>query len=265
MQVTHSRSAGGKRGKRAADAARGRGSEPSFRSAGAGNLARVNLYDEVTARIIAEMEAGRVPWVQPWGRVDGASAGLPRNALTGLNYSGINVLILRHSTRSNTRVAQGRASAARKLACSFRPRRVQPNVSRACSAPFETFGWRSPKSHLGARLAPNTNSRRIASHGRFDPDALLKQRCDVPVTGARESRGALLAHPSFTPVIDVRPGERGARQRIPRLPARESGCQGCAVPPICCANRLPHAPLRGALWASLTATFTRQFRTASRP
>ena len=94
MQVTHSRSAGGKRGKHAAGVARGRGSEPSWRRAGAGDLARVNLYDEVTARIVAEMEAGRVPWVQPWGRVDGASAGLPRNALTGRNYSGINVLIL---------------------------------------------------------------------------------------------------------------------------------------------------------------------------
>jgi antirestriction protein ArdC len=59
-----------------------------------GTPGRVNLYDEVTARIVAEMEAGRVPWVQPWGRVDGASAGLPRNALTGRRYSGINVLIL---------------------------------------------------------------------------------------------------------------------------------------------------------------------------
>ncbi|WP_077510156.1 ArdC family protein [Sphingomonas sp. LM7] len=94
MQVTHSRPAGGKRGKRAAGAARGRDSESSGRGAGAGDLARVNLYDEVTARIIAEMEAGRVPWVQPWGRADGASAGLPRNALTGRSYSGINVLIL---------------------------------------------------------------------------------------------------------------------------------------------------------------------------
>jgi antirestriction protein ArdC len=89
MQVTH-----GKRGTRAAGAARGRRGEPSSRGAGAGDPTRVNLYDEVTARIIAEMEAGRVPWVQPWGRVDGASAGLPRNALTGRSYSGINVLIL---------------------------------------------------------------------------------------------------------------------------------------------------------------------------
>jgi antirestriction protein ArdC len=92
MQVTHSRSAGGKRGKRAAGASRGHGSEVSSR--GAGDQARVNLYDEVTARLIAEMEAGRVPWVQPWGRGDGASAGLPRNAKTGRSYSGINVLIL---------------------------------------------------------------------------------------------------------------------------------------------------------------------------
>jgi antirestriction protein ArdC len=56
--------------------------------------ARGNLYDEVTRRIVAELEAGRVPWVQPWGRVGGAAAGLPRNALTERPYSGINILIL---------------------------------------------------------------------------------------------------------------------------------------------------------------------------
>jgi antirestriction protein ArdC len=55
---------------------------------------RANLYDEVTFRIIAQLEAGRVPWVQPWGTVGAANAGLPCNALTGRRYSGINVLIL---------------------------------------------------------------------------------------------------------------------------------------------------------------------------
>lgn len=53
-----------------------------------------NLYDEVTGRIIAELEAGRRPWVQPWGNAGGAGPGLPRNALTGRSYSGVNVLIL---------------------------------------------------------------------------------------------------------------------------------------------------------------------------
>ena len=28
---------------------------------------RASLYDEITDKIIAELEAGRVPWVQPWG------------------------------------------------------------------------------------------------------------------------------------------------------------------------------------------------------
>lgn len=55
---------------------------------------RADLYDEVTNRIICELEAGRVPWVQPWGRTGSVNPGLPRNALSGRSYSGVNVLIL---------------------------------------------------------------------------------------------------------------------------------------------------------------------------
>jgi antirestriction protein ArdC len=60
---------------------------------------RINLYDEVTAKIIAQLEAGRIPWVQPWASsadpsLGGLAPGLPRNALTARNYSGVNVLIL---------------------------------------------------------------------------------------------------------------------------------------------------------------------------
>ena len=28
---------------------------------------RPSLYQEITDKIIAELDAGRVPWVQPWG------------------------------------------------------------------------------------------------------------------------------------------------------------------------------------------------------
>ncbi len=55
---------------------------------------RASLHDEVTNRIICELEGGRIPWVQPWGSVGTASPGLPRNAVTGRSYSGVNVLIL---------------------------------------------------------------------------------------------------------------------------------------------------------------------------
>lgn len=55
---------------------------------------RASIYDEVTSKIIAELEAGRIPWVQPWGATVGASVAMPKNGATGRQYSGINVLIL---------------------------------------------------------------------------------------------------------------------------------------------------------------------------
>jgi antirestriction protein ArdC len=52
-----------------------------------------SLYQEITDCIIGELERGTVPWVKPWGRAK-ADLGLPKNAVTGRNYSGINILIL---------------------------------------------------------------------------------------------------------------------------------------------------------------------------
>ena len=54
---------------------------------------RTSLYQEITDRIIAELEQGRLPWVQPWSGV-AAPLGLPKNAATRRPYSGINILIL---------------------------------------------------------------------------------------------------------------------------------------------------------------------------
>jgi antirestriction protein ArdC len=54
---------------------------------------RGTLYQEVTDKIISELEQGRFPWVQPWGGAR-AGLGLPKNASTQRRYSGINVLIL---------------------------------------------------------------------------------------------------------------------------------------------------------------------------
>jgi len=54
---------------------------------------RANLYDQITNRIIAELEAGRVPWVQPWG-TSHAAIGMPYNAVSDRRYSGINILTL---------------------------------------------------------------------------------------------------------------------------------------------------------------------------
>ena len=56
---------------------------------------RASLYEEITARIIGELEAGRLPWVQPWGSSGvAAPLAMPRNAATARQYSGVNILIL---------------------------------------------------------------------------------------------------------------------------------------------------------------------------
>ena len=45
---------------------------------------RTSLYDEITNKIIAELEAGRVPWVQPGARRRRRRRlAMPKNAATG--------------------------------------------------------------------------------------------------------------------------------------------------------------------------------------
>jgi antirestriction protein ArdC len=56
---------------------------------------RTNFYDDITNKIIAELQEGRVPWVQPWGtEATKAQLAMPKNASSNRTYSGINVLIL---------------------------------------------------------------------------------------------------------------------------------------------------------------------------
>src|SRR5437764_5922522 len=51
-----------------------------------------DFYSEVSACIIAELEAGATPWVKPWAASPGANT--PRNAVSNRPYSGCNVVLL---------------------------------------------------------------------------------------------------------------------------------------------------------------------------
>ena len=65
-----------------------------------------NLYQTVTDQILANLEAGTVPWVKPWAATAGKN--MPHNAATGRPYSGANVIVLWMS-------AHGRFSSPRFL------------------------------------------------------------------------------------------------------------------------------------------------------
>jgi antirestriction protein ArdC len=51
-----------------------------------------DLYAEVSARIVAELEAGAAPWIKPWSTTPGANT--PCNAVSNRPYSGCNVILL---------------------------------------------------------------------------------------------------------------------------------------------------------------------------
>jgi antirestriction protein ArdC len=51
-----------------------------------------DLYASVTARILAELEAGSAPWIKPWSATAGANT--PCNAISNRPYSGCNVVLL---------------------------------------------------------------------------------------------------------------------------------------------------------------------------
>jgi antirestriction protein ArdC len=51
-----------------------------------------NVYEMVTAKIVAELEQGTAPWVKPWK--GSGTADLPCNAATGRRYNGVNVFLL---------------------------------------------------------------------------------------------------------------------------------------------------------------------------
>ena len=51
-----------------------------------------DIYADVSARIIAELERGAAPWVKPWSATPGQNT--PQNAVTNRPYSGCNVILL---------------------------------------------------------------------------------------------------------------------------------------------------------------------------
>src|SRR5438067_1301551 len=53
---------------------------------------RRDLYADVSARIIAELERGAAPWVKPWSVTPGQNT--PQNAVSNRPYSGCNVILL---------------------------------------------------------------------------------------------------------------------------------------------------------------------------
>ena len=154
---------------------------------------RPSLYEDITNRIIAELEAGSLPWVQPWGSAAvRAPLGIPKNAATGRNYSGINVLILwgavvQHGYAAQSwltfRQAVGLGGNVRKGVA--RPSSMPTALSRTTNAAARTTEARGPAPYHSSSVSLFSTSRSARAYLRTWSPARLRSR---PISSCRRSR-----------------------------------------------------------------------------
>jgi antirestriction protein ArdC len=121
---------------------------------------RVSLYDEVTARIVAELEAGRFPWVQPWD-ASAFAPGLPCNADSRRAYSGINILILWDAAMRQGFASQGWLTFRQAQQAGGQVRRGEKGTTIFYAARFTPTGGAGGESG-GAVEGPKESSGRAA-------------------------------------------------------------------------------------------------------
>src|SRR5580704_9413790 len=108
------------------------------------------LYQEITDKIIAELEAGCVPWVQPWGSSGvNAALGLPKNAATGRQYSGINILILWSAVAERGFTGQGWLTFRQALAIGGHVRQGEKGITVVYADRFIPDGERTRAEEAG--------------------------------------------------------------------------------------------------------------------
>lgn len=180
---------------------------------------RVSLYDMVTKRIIAELEEGRIPWVQPWDTVTAAPC-LPRNAATGRVYSGINILLLWEAVFERGYPGQGWLTFRQALAAGGHVRKGEHGVTVVYADRF------TPRDRPTDTVR-GTNPRYRDKGERADPEgsavpaiAFLKRftvfnvaQCDGLAHGLSDDAPPLAAR-DIVPVAEALIAATGADIRI---------------------------------------------------
>jgi len=139
------------------------------------NATTQSLHDAVTARIIAELEHGRFPWVQPWASSSGTTPlGLPQNASTGRTYSGINILLLWAAAIEQGRPSQRWLTFKQALALGGAVRKGEKGTMVVYADTFV------PKAEREKATASGGQARRVGFLKRFT--VFHVEQCDgLPV------------------------------------------------------------------------------------
>jgi len=129
-----------------------------------------DVYSRITNKIIAELEAGRVPWVKPWGTASTkAQLSMPKNASTGRSYSGVNILLLWGSTVENGFSGQSWLTFRQALSLGGHVRK----------------GERGTMVVYADRFVPKGEKRRAVEAGEEAQSIAFLKRFTVLITGIR--------------------------------------------------------------------------------
>lgn len=224
----------------------------------------MSLHDEITGKIITELERGRLPWVQPWGKATAkAPLGPPLNACTGRAYSGINILILWGAVVQHGYPGPGWLSFWQALA-------LGGQSARASAAPRSSMPIAlRPKTRSGGRARPaksrarsrsssaspcsNRTMRGLARGYRRDHAAPAAQPDQAQGRGADQSRRppALISASAGTAPITLRPLTMWSCHRRKPISSRSTGT---GQPCMSLATRRAILPLRFLRYAYLNRT-----------
>ena len=160
---------------------------------------KCDIYSEITDKIIAQIEAGILPWVQPWA--GGSALSLPKNASTAKSYSGVNILLLwdalfargydrnkwltfKQAIAIGGAVRKGEKGTTAVYADSFVPKKEQEAASQRDGEPrrVERVGLLLPRvdhgeRRLRIRRAHRPGPRRPRRRRRFPRPRCRPERC----------------------------------------------------------------------------------------
>ena len=153
---------------------------------------RASLYDEITGKIIRELEAGRAPWVQPWGTASAkAPLAMPKNAATSRRYSGINVLILWGAVIERSFAGQSWLTFRQALALGGHVRKGERGTSIVYADRFVPAGERRRASEAGEEAQAIAFLKRFTVFNTDQCDGLpadIATTAPPPVPGLIEPR-----------------------------------------------------------------------------
>jgi antirestriction protein ArdC len=121
---------------------------------------RLSIYAEVTAKIVAQLEQGLVPWAQPWDAAR-CPCVLPHNAVSDRAYSGINILILWSAVVEHGYTSQRWLTYKQAIAVGGNVRRGEKGIVVCYADRF------TPKDEVERARDENRDARSIAFLKRF--------------------------------------------------------------------------------------------------